>query len=91
MALARVILRRPEVLLVNDALAALDASAQRRVMGRVLSEMKDRTVICVTQMVEMARTFDRIAFVRDGRVAEDGPTHDLDKEGTAFHAFVNEA
>ena len=90
-ALARVILRRPEVLLVNDAIAGLDASAQRRVMGRVLSEMKDRTVICVTQMAEMARVFDRIAFVRDGRVAEDGPTHDLDKEGTAFHAFVNEA
>ena len=85
---ARVLLRRPEVLVFSDAIAALDGGTQGRVIDRILAEAEGRTVVWALQNAELARRFDRVVVLRGGRVVEDGPPDKLDRAGTEFRAMA---
>lgn len=85
---ARVLLRRPEVLVFNDAIAAVDSAAQGRVIDRILEECEGRTVIWALQRADLARRFDRVVVLRGGRVVEDGAPDHLDRDGTEFRAMA---
>lgn len=86
--IARVLLRRPEVLVFNDAVAALESGAQGRVIDRVLAESEGRTVVWAMQRPDLARRFQRVLVLQDGRVVEDGAPDKLDRDGTEFHALA---
>lgn len=86
--ITRVLLRRPEVLVFNDATGAIDAAAQGRVVDRILAETEGRTVIWALQRADLARRFQRVAVLRGGRVIEDGAPDNLDRDGTEFHAMA---
>ncbi len=86
--IARSLLRRPDILVLNEAAAAFDAPSQRRLVEQLLEAMTGRTVIWTTRQPDIARMFDRIALMRGGRLAETGSVADLDQEGTAFRAFA---
>lgn len=85
---ARVLLRRPEVLVFNDAVAAIDTAAQARVIDRVLAEADGRTVVWALQRTDLARRFERVLVLRGGRIVEDGAPGQLDRDGTEFHAMA---
>ena len=86
--IARALLRRPDILVLNDAAATFDASAQRRLVANVLQAMADRTVIWSTQRPDIARLFPMVSVMRAGRLAETGPIDDLDREGRVFHEIA---
>jgi ABC-type multidrug transport system fused ATPase/permease subunit len=74
-ALARIILADPDVVILDEATAMLDPRAARdteRALGAVL---EGRTVIAIAHRLHTAHDADRIAVVEDGRVAELG-NHD---------------
>ena len=87
--IARVLLRKPDVLIMNDATASLDAASQEHVIREVLSSSEGRTVIWGTQRIDLASRFERVVFLRGGRIIEDGTPEELNKDGTAFHGFLN--
>ncbi|NQW12327.1 MAG: ATP-binding cassette domain-containing protein [Alphaproteobacteria bacterium] len=86
--IARVLLRRPDVLVFNDAVAMLDAASQSRVVAAVLRQAKDTTVIWTTQRPEIAAAFDRVIMMQGGQLTADGTPEDLKREGNSFHAFA---
>jgi ATP-binding cassette subfamily B protein len=75
-ALARCLLRKPEVLLLDEPTENLDAD-QRVLITRVIREYaSDRTCIVISHDMDFVKAVaDRIIVLHDGRVAEDG-THD---------------
>jgi ABC-type multidrug transport system fused ATPase/permease subunit len=84
LAIARNLVKRPDLLIVNDAAGALDAGAQARVLDGVLREQAGRTLVWVMESAAAARRFDRILVVADGRVAEQGKYDELNRPGTVF-------
>ena len=78
-------LRRPDILVLNDAVATFDAAAQRRLVANILQAMSGRTVIWSTQRPDIARLFPVISVMRGGRLAETGAPEDLDRDGRVFH------
>ncbi len=88
LAIARAVLKRPDLLVLNDALAALDSAAQVRVLERLRAEFKGRGLIAVLNRATLARGFDRVLVMRAGRLVEDGSVAELDRKGTAFHELV---
>lgn len=74
-ALARAIIKRPKVLILDDAFSNLDADTEERVFTNIREAFKDTTVIIISHRISIARKTDRIALMNDGRIVEVG-THD---------------
>jgi ABC-type multidrug transport system fused ATPase/permease subunit len=85
--IARALLRRPDILVLNDAVATFDASAQRRLVAAILETMEGRTVIWSTQRPDIARLFPVISVMRGAGLGETA-ADDLDREGRVFHEIA---
>lgn len=69
-ALVRALLRRPRILILNNALAPLDAGTQARLAAALRREMKGRAMVLVSDNDGLAAGFDEMLVMRDGQVAE---------------------
>ncbi len=83
-ALARAIARDPAVLLLDDALSAVDARTEREILGELGAWAKGRTSIIVTHRLAAILDCDLVVVLEDGRVAESGPPSELLRRGGAF-------
>jgi putative ABC transport system ATP-binding protein len=83
-ALVRALVRRPRILILNNALAPLEASAQTRIVKALRREMKDRCLILIADNAALCSVLERVAVMRDGRVIEQGPIDRLARPGTAL-------
>jgi ABC-type multidrug transport system fused ATPase/permease subunit len=81
LALGRALLKRPDLLVVNEAAEVFDAQSQRRVLHNVLAESRGRSVIWVTNRLVAGREFDQIVVMKDGKVAEQGSFEKLAGSG----------
>ena len=73
-AIASVLSAKPEVIVLDEPLAGLDASYQRKILG-MLTRLRNegRTVVTVTHDLDMALHYsDRILLLRDSRVINEG-------------------
>jgi len=74
-AIARAMIRRAPLLLLDEPTASLDAEAARRVMTPLLRLVEGRTTLLVTHDLRLARLAGRILVLEDGRIVDAG-THD---------------
>ena len=84
LALARSLLKRPDLMVVNEATAILDATGQNKTLDGVIAETKGRTLVWVLHNPAHAGKFDRVLVFDGGRIAESGPYTDLERPGTHF-------
>jgi ABC-type multidrug transport system fused ATPase/permease subunit len=83
LAIARSVLKRPDVLILNEATASLDIAAQTKILGTLLEEFKGRGLIWALHRASFADRFDRVLVMRAGRVVEEGGFEELEsREGT---------
>ena len=74
-AIARAIMRNPRILILDDALSAVDTVTEERILQGLAGVMQGRTTILISHRVSTIRHADRIFVIEDGAVAEQG-THD---------------
>ena len=74
--IARALVRKPEILILDDSSSALDYATDRR-LREALSELKDMTVFIVSQRTASVIHADRIIVLEDGRVAGIGTHKEL--------------
>jgi ABC-type multidrug transport system fused ATPase/permease subunit len=77
-AIARALLKRPDLLILNEATAALDGQAQAKVTQGLQQEMAGRGLIWVLHRASLARNFDRVLVMSGGKLQEQGRIADLD-------------
>jgi ATP-binding cassette subfamily B protein len=75
LAIARALVRRPEIYLFDDAFSALDLATDAQLRAALRPETRDTTVLVVAQRVSTIRDADLILVLEDGRVVGRG-THD---------------
>jgi len=73
-ALARAIVRDPKILILDDALSAVDTDTEERILRRLQQIMKERTTILISHRISTVRHSDQIIVLREGRIVERG-TH----------------
>jgi ABC-type multidrug transport system fused ATPase/permease subunit len=71
-AIARAVLKRPDLLILNDATAVLDDAAQRALLAGLRREFAERSLVCCLHRIESARDFDRILVMDRGRLVGNG-------------------
>jgi ATP-binding cassette subfamily B protein len=75
LAIARALVRRPEIYLFDDSFSALDLATDARLRAALAPETRDATVLIVAQRVSTIRDADLIVVLEDGLVVGRG-THD---------------
>ncbi len=73
--IARALIRRPRILILDDALSAVDTDTERRILGHLRRHYGRRTIVIVSHRVSAVQEADLIVVLDDGRIAEKG-THD---------------
>jgi ATP-binding cassette, subfamily B, multidrug efflux pump len=72
--IARALLRRPAILILDDALASVDTYTEERILSGLRAYTAASTTILISHRVSTVRHADRIAVLHDGRIVELG-TH----------------
>jgi ATP-binding cassette subfamily B protein len=75
--LARALLRDPRILVLDDALAAVDAETETEILGHLLERIRGRTTLVITHRLRVAAMLDRILVLDGGRLVEDGAHAEL--------------
>lgn len=88
LALARCLLKRPDLLIVNEALSAIDPNAQERLVKGVLEFQGDRGVIWVLERPELSSHFDRTMVLHGGAIVSDGTFDELKESSQWFQQVL---
>lgn len=80
-AIARAVLRNPRILILDDALSAVDTITEERILGRLREFMRGRTTILISHRISTVRGADRIYVLDHGRVVERGRHEELITRG----------
>jgi ATP-binding cassette subfamily B multidrug efflux pump len=76
-ALARAIVIDPRILILDDALSAVDTYTEEEILSRLRTVMRERTSIIVSHRISTVRDADRIFVLDEGRIVEQGPHDEL--------------
>jgi len=76
-AIARALLRRPAILILDDALASVDTYTEERILGGLRRYTAAATTILISHRVSTVRNADRIAVLDKGRIVELGGHDEL--------------
>ena len=76
-AIARALVRRPPILILDDALASVDTYTEERILGGLRSYTATSTTILISHRVSTVRNADQIAVLDHGRVVELGRHDEL--------------
>ena len=88
LALGRCVLKRPDLLVVDQALDGLDEAARDRIMQALLDEFVGRSLIWVLQRASLAEQFDRVLVMEGGRIVEQGTFTDLAASDGPLQRFI---
>jgi ATP-binding cassette subfamily B multidrug efflux pump len=80
-AIARAVVTDPRILILDDALSAVDTYTEEEILSRLRSVMKDRTAIIISHRISTVRDADQIVVLDAGRVVEKGRHDELIRLG----------
>ena len=86
--IARAVLKRPDLLILNEATSALDGQAQSRVTAGLKEEFAGRGIIWVLHRASVARNFDRVLVLSSGKLQEQGTPSELDNNESLMSMLI---
>ena len=89
-ALARAILRQPRILILDDALSAVDASTEEEIRNELKQVMSNMTTLIITNRVPTIELCDEVIFLEKGKVRGQGSHNKLIEEIQSYKSLFLE-
>lgn len=83
-AIARAIIRRPKILILDDALSSVDTQTEETILRHLRRVMKESTSIIISHRISTVKEADWIIVLEDGRIAEQGDHESLLRSGGRY-------
>jgi len=77
LSIARAIIKKPEILILDDSLSALDTETEKKILGNLKYYNKKATIILTTHRISAAKKCDKILFLKNGYFTEFGSHKEL--------------
>jgi ABC-type multidrug transport system fused ATPase/permease subunit len=90
LALARALIARPAVLLLDDCTSALDSETEARIQDRLAASLPGQTRMVVSHKVSSVRRADLIVVLEEGRIVEQGPHDELVGRGGPYAQMIEQ-
>ncbi|TAF64015.1 MAG: ABC transporter ATP-binding protein [Cytophagales bacterium] len=82
--IARAIIRQPKILILDDALSAVDTKTENAILNNLKRIMQDRTTIIISHRISSAKLADYILMLDDGEIVERGTHEELLQKNGAY-------
>ena len=89
LAIARALIRKPRILILDDSTSAVDMGTEERLQAAIKKQMKGMTTIIIAQRISSVMDADRIIVLEDGAVAADGNHRKLMAESALYRDIVS--
>ncbi len=89
-AIARAVLRDAPILVLDEALSAVDAENEAVIQQALFRLMQDRTTLILAHRLSSVIRADRILVLNEGRVVEEGPHDDLMERSGVYFSLMHE-
>lgn len=88
-AIARALLKNPEILIFDEATSHLDTESEREVQRALENAMQGRTVFVIAHRLSTIQRADRILVVEKGQIVQQGNNESLLREGGVYKKLYN--
>ena len=85
---ARALLKAPDLLIINEALAGLDTASERRLIVNIRKRMESRGILWILGRVQLAEQFDNVMVLERGKLLEQGSFIDLQSSNAHFQQLL---
>ena len=85
--IARAIIKKPEILLFDDCLSAVDTETEEAILNNLFEICKDKTTIIVSHRVSSAKNADKIIILENGKIIQQGFHNQLINENGYYSAL----
>ena len=89
MSIARALVRRPEIIILDDSTSALDLATEARLRKALRDELRDTTVIMIAQRIASVKDADRIAVIENGTIKDCAPHSVLMETSDTYRDIYN--
>ncbi len=77
--IARALIKKPDIVILDDCLSAVDTNTEQQILGYLDNALSDKTTIIITHRIYSMLNFDKIIVLEDGHIAESGTHEELIK------------
>ena len=89
MSIARALVRKPEILILDDSTSALDLATEASLRHALREELKETTVIMIAQRIASVKDADRIAVIENGMIKDCAPHDELMRISETYRDIYN--
>lgn len=88
-AIARAFMVNRSILLMDDIFSALDTKTEKKIFQTLKSNFKGKTVLLVTHRISILEQLDRVIYIQNGHVIEDGTPEELNRKPGPYKTLVD--
>lgn len=87
--IARALLRKPKILILDDSTSAVDSDTEQKIRTNLNTTLRDTTVLIITQRISTMQSADRVIVLEDGEIDAVGKPSELMEKSKVYQEIYN--